>query len=240
MTSEAPPNGWGADALTSYLQDFRRNQFATFANKGQATKDLVTIDELYGRLMVGAVNPRPFYPLNFMLRAHAAYRAGVSAIMGGQVYEAQSLLRLCLEHAAYGFYVGSDKERLERWLRRGDSDANRKAVRKEFHNDRIRAHISARAPVLGDHFNVLYDRLMDFGAHPNEQGYSLNSTIIRDDSHVHFNAIYLHGDGLPLDLGMRTAAQVGLWPLHLMQLLYRERYELLGIRGELDELRKRF
>jgi len=203
-------------------------------------RDLIHIDALFERLLKGAINPRPFYPMNFMLRAHSAYRAGIGAVMGGQLYESQALLRLCLEHAAYGFYIGADKDRMERWLRRGDSDATRKAVRKEFHNDKIRAHIEGQAPVLCRQYDYLYSQLIELGAHPNEQGYSLHSTITKEGGDTQFNALYLQGDGLNLDLSIRTAAQVGLWPLLVMQLLYRERYELLGIREELEELRKRF
>lgn len=239
MAIQTPPDHWGEDSLTQHLQTYGSNQFATFANKGQPMEDLIHIDALFERLLKGAINPRPHYPMLFMLRSHAAYRAGVGAVMAGQLYESQAVLRLCLEHAAYGFYIGADRNRMERWLRRGDSDGNRTAVRKEFHNNKIRAYIEGQAPVLCGQFDLLYNQLIEFGAHPNEQGYSLNSTITNVSGNTHFDALYLQKDGLPLDQSIRTAAQVGLWPLLLMQLLYRERYELLGIRAELNELRKR-
>lgn len=240
MTTK-PPNGWGDDSLTSYLTAYKANQFATFANKGQAVTDLIRIDGLFERFLNGAINPRPFYPMNFLLRAHSAYRSGVGAVMAGQLFESQASFRLCLEHAAYGFYIGSDKDRMERWLRRGDSDDNRKAVRKEFHNDKIRAYIRAQSPVHCTQFDLLYSKLIEFGAHPNEQGYSLNSAITRlDGGDVHFTTIYLQGNGLPLDNGLKTAGQVGLWALHLMQIIYASRYELLGIRAALEEIRTRF
>jgi hypothetical protein len=203
-------------------------------------RDLIQIDGLFERFLKGAVNPRPLYPMQFTLRAHSAYRVGVGTVMAGQLYESQTVLRLCLEHAAYGFFIGSDNARMERWLRRGDSEQNRKAVRKEFQNEKLREHIRKQAPALCDSFDHLYSQLIDFGAHPNEQGYSMHSTIVEADDRIHFNAIYLQGDGMHLDFAMKVAAQVGLWPLLLMQLLYRERYELLGIRAELEQLRKRF
>lgn len=153
MTTQIPPQGWGGDALTDHLKGYRANQFATFANKGQPMRYLIDIDALFARFIIGAINPRPLYPMNFMLRAHSAYRAGVGAVMAGQVYESQALLRLCLEHAAYGFYIGADTERAERWLRRGESDDNRKAIRKEFHNDKIRGQIKMAAPVMHDQYD---------------------------------------------------------------------------------------
>src|SRR3546814_6460833 len=73
---------------------------------------------------------------------------------------------------------------MERWLRREESDDNRKALRKEFHNDKIKAHIHATAPVIGEQFNRLYSQLIDSGAHPNEKGYSLNTKIKRSEEHT--------------------------------------------------------
>lgn len=239
MTQTSPP-GWGQDALTDYLTAYRANQFATFANKRGAMADLIAIDGMFYRFK-GAINPRPMYPVGFMLRAHSAFRAGVGAIMAGQLFESQAVLRLCLENAAYGFYVGADKDRMERWLRRGDSDDNRKAVRREFHNDKIRDHISAAAPVMREQFDRHYNQLIEFGAHPNEMGFLLNTTIQRNDAgDANIQTIYLQADGTQLDLALKFAGQVGLWVLHLMQLLYRERFELLGIRSDLEALRARF
>jgi hypothetical protein len=239
--TQASPQGWGADNLTEYLEAYRANQFATFANKRASMADLIKIDAMFDRFLNGAINPRPFYPMGFMLRAHSAYRAGVGAVMAGQLFEAQALFRLCLEHAAYGFYIGADTDRMERWLRRGDSDDNRRAVRKEFHNDKIRAHIEGSSLVMREHFDHHYSQLIEFGAHPNEMGYSLNTTMQRNDAGDRtIETVYLQADGIQLDNGLKIAGQIGLWALHLMQLLYRERFELLGIRADLEDVRQRF
>ena len=229
------------DCLTDYLRVYQSNQLGTFANKGTAMADLIKIDSLFDRLLKGAVNPRPPWPMLFTFRAHSAFRAAVGAVMAGQVFESQVLLRLCLEHAAYGFYIGSDADRTECWLRRGDGDAHRKVVRKEFHNDKIKAHIEATAPVMANQFDWLYNQTIEYGAHPNEAGYLLNSTIDKNENDdVKIDTIYLHADDLQLGMGLKNAGQAGLRALHLMQLLYPERYELLGIRSELEEVRTRF
>lgn len=235
-----PPDGWGQDSLTDYLDDFWGNQFATFDNKRAAVADLIRIDGLFKRFLDGAINPRPFVPMGFMLRAHSAYRAAAGAVMAGQLYEAQALLRLCLEHGAYGFYIGADRERWERWMHRNDSEATKKVVRDEFTHNKIKKHVSAAATKLGGQFELLYEKLIDFGAHPNEQGFSMNSAMRRDGENVHFDTIYLQADGLPLDLGLKMTGQVGLWVLHVMQLIYRERFELQGVRADLEEIRTRF
>src|SRR3546814_11492289 len=78
--TQSSPLGWGTDTLTDYLEAYRANQFATFANKASAMGYLIKIDGMFDRFR-GAINPRPFYPMGFLLRAHAAFRAGVGAIM---------------------------------------------------------------------------------------------------------------------------------------------------------------
>jgi hypothetical protein len=240
MTTRIEPHSWGNDELSNYLRAYRDNQLATFANKGQSMSDLIAIDRMFQRFLINAINPRPFYPINFMLRAHSAFRSATAAVMGGQLYEAQALLRLCLEHAAYGYYIGANSERLELWLRRSESEEHRRAVRKAFHNDKLKDHIKAQAPVMCAQFDHLYNQLIEFGAHPNEQGYSLHSEISRQEGDVHFQTIYLQDDGPRLEMSMKLSGQVGLWVLHLMQLIYPERYELLGLREELETVRTRF
>lgn len=234
------PNGWGNNSLTAYFENYRSNQYATFANKGPAVADLIGIDELFELFLRGAINPRPFVPMEFLLRAHAAFRAAVGAVMAGQLYEVQALLRLCLEHGSYGFYIGADQERWERWMARNDNSATKQAVREEFTHGKIKKALTAASNTIGGHFETLYDVLIDFGAHPNEQGFSMSSAIHKVDGDAHFNTIYLHGDGLPLDLGLKRTAQVGLCALHIAQLIYPARFELLGIKDKLAELRTRY
>ena len=96
----APPNGWGQDSFTQYLENCRNNQFGTFANKRDAVIDLTTIDKMFRKLLDEAVNPKPLLPMDFLRRAHSAFLAASGAVMAGQVYESQALLRVCLEQGA--------------------------------------------------------------------------------------------------------------------------------------------
>lgn len=160
--------------------------------------------------------------------------------MAGQVVEVYALLRLSLESAAYGFYINKDNARAELWLRRHDGVADKKKVRSEFQQKKIEDHIVATAPVLADIFKTLYERTIDYGAHPNERGFSTNSMIVEEEEQTEFLQIYLQGDGVQLDLALKTTGQVGIWALSIFQLIYPEKWELLGIKHELIELRKHF
>lgn len=239
MVPPSPP-GWGDDKLTEFLTHAQGNQYATFDNKREAVADLVSLDAMFVRFLDGSLNPRPLHPMQFLLRAHAAFRASVGLVMSGQIYEAQATLRLCLEHASYGFYIGNDDGRWRRWMSRHDSEADRKAVRNDFSAAKIQAHLNDAAPKIGVIYSRLYESLIDFGAHPNERGFSMNTAMERGEDRVHFNTIYLHKDGTALDFGLKTCARIGLCVLMIARLIYAEKLKLLGIHDQIDAMKTRY
>ncbi|GKX34551.1 MAG: hypothetical protein MnENMB40S_21690 [Rhizobiaceae bacterium MnEN-MB40S] len=163
-----------------------------------------------------------------------------AAVLAGQIYESQALLRLSLEHGAYGSFIGNDVQRAVRWLKRTESESSRKAVRKEFTHRNIVNHLQTIAPVLAKQYENLYEGLIDFGAHPNESGFSLNTIFEENNGNTFIRTVYLQDDGLPLNLALKTTVQVGMWVLHIMQLIYVQRFQLLGIKDALEELRERY
>ncbi|TCA23606.1 hypothetical protein E0H70_28125 [Rhizobium leguminosarum bv. viciae] len=235
----APPR-WGNDALTEYFEQARRNQFACLVGREAEVADLIAIDGMLLRLLEGAKDPRPFVPMTFLMRSHSAYRAACGSVMSGQLYEAQALLRLCLEHASYGHYIGGDNAMWERWMRRNDSEANRAGVRKEFTANKVRQRLRDADQTVAKAYETLYEQLIDFGAHPNEKGFSMSSNIRRENGDVHIEAVYLHADGLPLRVALRTTAQVGICVLRVGQLIYADRVESLGIDVDLKAIMQRF
>ncbi|TCO69217.1 hypothetical protein [Rhodovulum euryhalinum] len=241
MDSQPTPPGWDNDPLTRYLDDARGNQFATFANKRSEVIDLITIDGMFRKLLDGALNPRPFVPMGFLLRAHSAYLSAVGAVMAGQAYESQALLRVCLEQGAYAHYIGDDKARYELWLNRHDSPATMQAVREEFTYGKVSRHLTDADAKLGSVYKTLYERTIDRGAHPNVMGTSLSSKFLDlEDGGKQILAIYLQGEGLLLDGGLKAAAQVGLWVLRIAQSIYPARVQAVGIQYQLADMLERF
>lgn len=235
-TSATPPPNWGSDDITKYIDACRQNQYATFANKNSVTL-LKRVDKCFRKVLDKPINPRPFFPIQFLHRAHSSFLAACGLAMAGQTFEVNALLRLSLESAAYGFYINNDQSRAKLWLSRHDGVADMKKVLKEFHNTKIREHIVSNAPKLAAIFYTLYERAIDYGAHPNERGFSSSTTITEKGDHTEFLQIYLQEDGIQLDLALKTTAQVGVWALSIFQLIYPAKWELLGIKHELVELR---
>lgn len=235
------PAGWGNDPLTQYLDVCRDNQLATFANRRSEVIDLITIDEMFRKLLAGNVNLRPFPPAFFLLRSHSAYRAACSAVMAGQLYEAQALLRVCLEQSGYAVYIGDDQARFERWMNRHESDDAVKMVRREFTYGKVRDHIVVADSALGSAYATLYERTIDYGAHPNQQSLSANMKLGRaEDGGAQFNMFYLQAEGTALDLALKTTTQVGICTLRLAKVIYPHRFKAAGVEFQLDTLSRRF
>lgn len=234
----APPPNWGNDKLTAFLDDYRTNQYATYANK-EEFKTLRKIDDCFFRILDKPINPRPWFPFQFIHRSHSAFRAACGMIMAGQLQESNAMLRLSLETAAYGYYVSTDQLIAEAWLQRHDGLDQLKDFKRKFQHVTVRELIKANAGKLGQIFEELYERTIDYGAHPNERGFSMNSKIEENADAVNFLQIYLHGDGLLMDFAIKSCAQVGVWNLSIFQLVYPEKFQLLGVKVWLEELRKR-
>jgi hypothetical protein len=237
-TSDKPAN-WGQDKLTTFFDECRINQFANYSNKPIWTS-LKQIDDCFFRILDKPINPRPFFPIQFLYRSHAAFRSACALAMAGQVFEANVMLRLCLETAAYGYYVSLDDSIAETWIKRHDGPAELKACKNLFQYGKIRDRILSNAVKLGEILEELYERTIDFGAHPNFKGIAINSKINKTEDQTEYLQIYLHDDGLALDFSLKSCAQVGIWSLSIYQLIYPEKFLLLGIKSELEALTKRF
>ncbi|MBG1233693.1 hypothetical protein [Aestuariivirga litoralis] len=131
--------------------------------------------------------------------------------------------------------------RIKSWpnfgLNREDGPKERKEFRDTFTHGALRKAIRKAAPKLADIFEQLYERAIDYGAHPNIGGFTLNTRMDRSADRVDFLKIYLHGDRHELDFAIRSCAQIGIWNLGIFQIIYPEKFLILGIKDELEKLR---
>lgn len=231
-----PPPGWGNDGLTSFFDSVRQNQYAVFHNHSFSGR-IIAIDELFMKLLDRPINPRSMMPMTFMLLAHSSWRAGAAAAMSGQVYESNALLRAALESTSYGLFIGDDAHKFEVFMARHDTPDGAEKVRSAFSARKMAAHLRTMSAPLADDFDTLYDMMIDNGAHPNQRGITFNSVVREESGNKIIDTVYLHADGLALDLGLKNVVRVGMTVLHLFRLLYAPKFELLGVTAALDEMR---
>ena len=104
------PPAWGSDALTSFLDLVRHQQFATYVNFRPYFDKILEVDVAFVSLNTNLVDPEDLVGPFFLLQAHAAYRASASLAMSTQSASAFAAMRQCLEQSLYGLYVNRHPE----------------------------------------------------------------------------------------------------------------------------------
>jgi len=233
------PEDWGEDSLTEFLDLIRDQQFATFANKQQYYKNLSFIDECFVRLANNLHHSKHLLVPHFLYRAHAAFRLSCATSMAGQSPETFLATRSCLEHAGYALLIFDQDQLGDRWLRRSENKDIAKYLRRKFGIENIKKAVSKRDRHLWSIFEKLYSRSIEHGAHPNEMALTGNADIREEEDQIRYFQIYLHGDGVMLEHALKSTAEVGLCALHVFQWMYQERFEILGLREVLFQLRRK-
>ena len=164
------PTGWGEDALTRFLEKARDNTHATFANLPNSYRRFRDLDGLFIQLFADYRDPEHPIGAALALRCHSALRVSAQLAMAGQVPEAFMTLRGALEMAMYAFHASTTKERTLTWLNRYDSEDARKACSREFTPRVMFPVLRLQDAGLGDIVGQLYERTIDYGAHPNAAG----------------------------------------------------------------------
>src|SRR5262249_32613675 len=123
------------------------------------------------------------------------------------------------------------------FMARHASPEGMSAQKNEFRISKIRSIIASFDTRLAEVFQTFYERSVDFGGHPNP--HSIMSAIQMPESPVDqsFTALALSTDKQVLLHAMKSAAQVGLTALFIFQHIFTPKFELLGIREEMDKLR---
>jgi hypothetical protein len=183
------------------------------------------------------VNPKPFMCAILFLRCQYAYKAAAGMSLSGQAVEAFVMARSCLEYAGYALAIFNDPSLEPIFSNRHVSAADMEAQRQAFRISGIRDVIKSFDSKLEAIFTELYQRAIDFGGHPNPHATFSAMTIEEKDSDTFISAVALMTDPKILQHTMKSVAQSGLTALFIFQHIFKAKFELLGIRAEMDKLR---
>lgn len=237
MSILQPPPGWNQDDLSGFIETARRNTFATFVQARPVWDRLSRIDGLFRRAIEAMNNSRAWFAGFFMLRSHASYLGGVRLSVSGQLPEAYMVMRGCLENALYGLFLHENPGLRLVWLRRHEDNASRRRVREEFRIGPILDLLEAKDATTGRAARYLYERTIDYGAHPNEMALLSVLRQSNNTDSVRFDVNYLSDASTPaLGLCLKTNAQIGVCGLRIFRLVIPERFTILGLPDELEEV----
>jgi hypothetical protein len=234
------PPGWGDDPLSKFIQGTTDNTYATFHNLKEWYNRLSDINASFGDATQNMDRAQDWFASFFLFRAHSAYLAGIRLALSGQVPEAYMVLRGALECALYGLYVARKPSVSEIWLRRDEDEASRRKVRKEFKVANVFQVLELEDQKLHKIAGNLYERTIDYGGHPNQQAFLSVMKQQSDDSKITFQSAYMIGNEDALHLCLKSCAQIGICALSIFRLVFRERFDILGISQNLESMKKAF
>ena len=236
------PPGWGDDHLSKFIQSTTENTYATFYNLKEWCNRLKGIHVAFSKAAENMDRTPDLLATFFLFRSHSAYLAGVRLALSGQVPEAYMVLRGSLECALYGLYVARKPSVREVWLRRDEDDDAKKTARKEFRISTVFEVLELEDPSLRNIGGELYERTIDYGGHPNRQAFLSVMKEQSDDTKHTFQSAYMIGNEDAnedaLRLCLKSCAQIGTCALSIIRLVFRERFDILGISHELEGMKK--
>jgi hypothetical protein len=238
MPLPTPPPYWNTDEISKFIDSARGNEYATYANLKDEIHHQIDIDIAYRKAIESLNHTKEWFAGFFLLRAHSNFLAACRLSWSGQIPESYAILRSCLENSLYGLYLARNPESRETWLRRHDSDAHKKNVRNEFKIGAFLELARVLDPPEGQVATVLYDRTIDYGAHPNERALMQSMVVDEGVEMVEFKMLYLDEDSDQLRLSLKTLSQVGVCALSLFRITYRERFDISGVTAMLDHIKK--
>ena len=187
---------WEKPNITGYFEALWGNAVATFARK-QESHWLCRIDDVIFKMgsswKGGVPTARSIVPLMLYFRSHSAFRGAAALGMGGAHVEGYANLRQCLEFAGYAAQVFDDPALADIWWDRDQDEESEKKVRRTFTHGAVRTAIEKHDAKLAGVYELLYDRIIQFGGHPNEKSVTANLKLDFQKDETVLLQIYLKG-----------------------------------------------
>jgi hypothetical protein len=231
------PDDWGKDKISDFIERCRSHAFQIYGGEKRQYAQLVVIDQLFRTIQSNLDNTKDWFSGLFFLRAHSSFLGAVSLAMNGQLPEAYMVLRGSIENALYGLYFASHQSSAESWLQRNQSPEMKKKVKEEFKYSDLLQHLISLDPKVGEATSKLYERTIDYGAHPNQGSVMTALRISETETKHQLDIAYISGNILANQLCLRTCAQIGVTVVSIFRNVFKERYDILGVTLELDKLK---
>ena len=173
----------------------------------------------------------------FLLRCQYAFKTAAGMALAGQVVEAFVMQRSLLEYAGYALLICKTPSLEGVFLGRHANTKAMKTQREAFKIGPVKVAVRRCDTMLADIFVEDYEQSINFGGHPNPHG--ALSAIVRDerDGLNSLTVLAISNEPRIVEHALKCTAQVGLTALCVLQHVFKEKFELLGIRQEIDALK---
>jgi hypothetical protein len=241
MTKPEPPN-WGNDSLSQFFKEADRNARVAAANYPSVFESLQRVDSAFHRAAEIVEKDSEWtrlVPRFLLIRTHSSFLAAIRAGMSGQIGEAFVLLRAVIEQSWYALHMATGPEaelRTDIWLMRNESSAATGKCKAEFTVKNVRSTHEGLDLAAAAELQQLYEKLIDYGAHPNQMGVFTSIKSHESETAVGFQVGILHPAELPVMVTLRLGMAVAIGALKIFLLIYPERFLLMDFEPELQRL----
>jgi hypothetical protein len=229
---------WGDDSLSKFLSMAHTNQQGNCVKFAGRYETISKIDDCLVRAGKNLVNPKPVMAGVLLLRCQYAFKTAAGLALAGQVVEAFVMARSVLEYAGYAAVIHGTPALEAVFINRHQSAAEMKAQKEAFKISQVRARIAALDAKLAEIFDEMYQRAIDFGGHPNPHGTFSAMALDEKDGTSGITTLAFTVDQAAVEHALKSVAQAGLAALYIFQHVFKEKFELLGIRAAIDALRQ--
>jgi hypothetical protein len=241
MAENRPPE-WGIDSLSTFFKDAEYNDRATALNFPKVYELLGQAHILFRQFeeAIEKDNRQQYLVARFLaVRSHSSILAAIRLSMSGQISESFPVLRSAIESTWYALHIAMDPkgtERSETWLRRNESEAAKARCKSEFTIAKVKqTHVALDAGTAKE-LHGIYEDLIDFGAHPNQFSVMVAIKKSESENQINYRAGILYPEPLPVLFALRMAVGSAIGVLKTFQLLFPERFRLIGIDLKIEML----
>lgn len=176
--------GWGRDKLTEEIEQAFCNIGVSFLKLKPHFELLQKANEIFidafERISTTTLESEIAHVL--FGRSCGCFLGAVRLSCSGQLAETWVLLRACIENSLYGFYISRNPKRATIWIDRHKDEASKKKCKDTFKVGSIWAELKTGSATTAKEAKQLYDKAIDWGAHPNERSVFPNIVPKQDGS----------------------------------------------------------
>jgi hypothetical protein len=200
---------------------------------------IAAIDACFVRAGENLINPEPEMTGVLLLRCQHAFKAGAAMALAGQAADVFPVLRSVLEYAGYCLVISETPALENVFILRHAGGAAMKMQRDAFQIKAVKGAICRHCTTaLTTLYDDLYQRTIDFGAHPNPHAVFSITSMEEKEGQVARTVFAITKEPKIVLHALKSTAQIGLMALHVLDCVFKEKFELLGLHHEMDALSK--
>jgi hypothetical protein len=224
-------------SLQEFFDTLRSAQQANRAKFADWYDIIERIDRCFVRAGKSLIKTEPPMTGNLLLRSQYAFATAAGMALAGQVVETFVMQRSVLEYAGYCLTIFERPELNRTFVLRHRGTDEMKEQKEAFKISAVKEAIRRFDAKLADVFDENYQHSIDFGGHPNPHASFSAALIEESDGEKSMMVLPISGEPKVIVFAMQRTAQVGLTALCILQHVFKAKFELLGIRQEIDALK---